>query len=136
MLVFNSNSFVVKYEKKKDQLSLRCLNQLQSNDFKGGLIGALAYAQKHEVKYWFLDLSEVSCLNEEEITFVSDCLVPQIMISLGTANFVAVLLSDERYQFLLEKVGRAGLKSFNSFIVLSVFCDKMEARTWLNLQKH
>ena len=134
MLVFKSDSFVVKCE--TEQLHLVCSKKLESDEFKNGLINALNYAQEFEVKHWLFDLRETECLEEEEVKCVFEYFLPKLMTSLGTDNFVSLLLSDMCYQKLLSKVGNSDMRSYNSFIKMNAFCDFEEAVTWLNSQKN
>jgi hypothetical protein len=133
MLVFKSNSFVVKYE--NNQLHLSGSEKLETSEFKTGITEALEFAEKRAIKHWLFDLSEMDCLNEDKITYVLDYLFPQIMIKLGAENFVAVNLSYNCYQKLFSQVGITGMRSYSSFIVMNVFCDVKEAATWLRLEE-
>lgn len=116
----------------EDRLLLRCLHTLNSEEFRVGLLRALQYAREHQIKQWLLDLREIGELNEEEETWVQVQLFPQIMMHLGTANYVAFVVDESCYTHLVHESGLLGLKSYNSFIIINTFCDIESALAWLD----
>lgn len=131
MMIYYSDSFEVKYDHQQGILMLSCSRRLQSEHFKEGVVRALRFAAASDVKRWLLDTREIGCLNEEEESWLQSCLFPQMMSSLGTDNYIAVVLSERCYKALLLKAGKVGLKSYNSFIILNTFYELKEARAWL-----
>ncbi|GAB3196366.1 hypothetical protein ABID22_002947 [Pontibacter aydingkolensis] len=132
MLIYNSDSFKAEFDQEQGWLHFTCSKRLQFIEFKEGMKQALACAEENKVKRWLLDAREIGCLNEEEETWLQSCMFPKIMSSLGTNNYVAVVLSERCYHALLMEAGRFGLKSYNSFIIMNTFCEPEDALSWLD----
>lgn len=133
MFVYYSESLQVKCERSKGLLILTCLKRLQADEFREGLVRALWYAEKYNMKRWLLDVRQIDSLNEEEEIWLQNYLYPKMMSSLGANNFIAFLLSDRCYKRLLLEAGEVGLKTYNSFIILSMFDTPGKALEWLEL---
>ncbi|MDX5418615.1 MAG: hypothetical protein LPK14_04500 [Hymenobacteraceae bacterium] len=132
MKVHSTGSMEVEVNQAQERLYIQCLSELKSDDFRKCLLVALDYAEEHHVKQWLLDLREVGALDEEEETWLQLHLFPKIMMTLGTDNYVAIVLSEKCYQVLLNEAGKFGLQSYNSFIIINTFCEVAEALDWLD----
>ncbi len=131
MQVFKSDSLNISYDETQDRLFLQCHGEINSNEFREGHLQALRFAREHQVKQWLLDFREIGQLNDEEETWVQVQLFPQIMMSLGTDNYVAIVVDDSCYQKMLSEAGNYGLQSYNSFIIFNTFNDLEAAKQWL-----
>lgn len=132
MLIYSSESFLVKYNQLQDTLMLDCLKTLHLNEFKEGMDEALLFATGNQVKRWVLNVKNIGNLEEEQESWLQYHLYPQLMSSLGADNFIAVVLSDQCYEALLVEAGRLGLKSYNTFIKLNTFHAEEDALQWLS----
>jgi hypothetical protein len=130
MELYKSDSCVV--EHVGERLLLQCGRIMQSNEFRTGLLMALKYAKENQIKQWLLDLREIGQLSDEEETWVQVQLFPQIMMHLGTGNYVAVVVDERCYNGMVSESGLLGLKSYNSFIIINNFCHMHEAIDWLD----
>ncbi|MFD2245171.1 hypothetical protein [Pontibacter ruber] len=131
MEVYKTDSFEVDYD-PQERLFLQCHAMPDSQEFRRGLLVALEFAKSHQVKQWLLDFREIGELNEQEETWIQVQLFPQIMMSLGMDNYMAVVVSEKCYDYLLKEAGLLGLKSYNSFIIINYFFDLAEASAWLD----
>lgn len=95
-------------------------------------MAALQFAGEHHVKQWLLDYRAIGALDEVEETWLHTHLFPRIMMTMGTDNYVAIVLSERCYQTLLNEAGLFGLQSFNSFIIINTFSQTSDAVAWLN----
>ena len=134
MLIYNSESFLVKYNQVQDTIMLDCLKKLHLNEFKEGMDEALLYATGHQIKRWVLNVEKIGNLEEEQESWLQYHLYPQLMGSLGADNFIAVVLSEKCYHALLVESGRLGLKSYNTFIKLNTFHAEEDALLWLSTE--
>ncbi|MEJ8802018.1 hypothetical protein [Pontibacter sp. H249] len=133
MFVYSSDSFNVGYDQK--QLVLTCAKRLDFEEFKEGLVSALLFAENYNVKRWLFDVRNIGSLSEEEETWLQSYMFPQIMVTLGTKNYIAVVLSEKCYSALLLQAGKYGLRSYNSFIIMNTFSDTETALSWLKQEK-
>jgi hypothetical protein len=131
MEVYKTDSLEVNYN-LQERLFLHCHAIHNSNEFREGLLVALDFARKNQIKQWLLDFREIGELSENEETWIQVQLFPQIMMSLGTDNYMAIVVSENCYQYLLGEAGLLGLKSYNSFIIINYFSDLNEASAWLD----
>ncbi|WP_246000407.1 hypothetical protein [Pontibacter diazotrophicus] len=92
----------------------------------------MQFASDYHVKQWLLDYRAIGALSEEEETWLHTHLYPRIMMTMGTDNYVAIVLSDKCYQALLSEAGLYGLQSFNSFIIMNTFSQTSDAVAWLD----
>ena len=136
MLIYHSSSFDVRYDQEQGHLLLTCYSRLQSNEFREGLVSALTYAKESVAKRWLLNFQRIGCMSEEEETWLQCYLFPLIMSTLGTNNYMAVVLSEKCYEALLLEAGKYGLKSYNSFIIMNTFCNTADALAWLEKEKN
>ncbi|WP_242919523.1 hypothetical protein [Pontibacter liquoris] len=135
MMVSKTKTSEVIFDATQVRLELQCSQSLDSADFRQVLLDALQFAGEHDIKHWLLDLREIGELTEEDETWVFTQLFPRIMITLGSENYLAILLSQSCYNRLLMEVGQQGLCSFNSFVILHNFYQLNEANAWLNSQR-
>ncbi|WP_439883178.1 hypothetical protein ACSX1A_08390 [Pontibacter sp. MBLB2868] len=131
MMLYSTNSLLVNYDAEKECLYLKRNANPRFDEFRQSMEHALLYAEKHHVKKWLFDFTANVSLNEQEEMWLQTSLFPKLMIGLGTANYIAFVLSEFNYQTLLEEAGQYGLKSYNSFIVINTFCQVEEASDWL-----
>lgn len=115
-----------------DRLELRYDQNVQTEDFRKGLLIALKFAKDHQIKLWLFDLRSIGRLSEEEETWLQVQLFPQIMMYLGTGNHVALVVDERCYNDMIQESGLLGLKSYNSFIIINTFCDLQHAIQWLD----
>lgn len=132
MEVYSTNSLEVVYDEAQDRLYLECKCFFSSKEFRESLFSALQFAEEHYVKQWLLDYRSIGALNEEEETWLHTHLFPRIMMTMGTDNHVAIVLSERCYQTLLNEAGLLGLQSYNSFIILNTFSNTSDAVGWLS----
>ncbi|PRY12376.1 hypothetical protein CLV24_108120 [Pontibacter ummariensis] len=132
MPVIRSNAFAVEFDGVRGQLCLSCWDTPASEELQEGLEKALLYAEKNRVKHWLFDFRAIGTLCEEQEAWLQANFFSRMMKTMGAGNFVATVLSSECYQELLEEAGKAGLRSYNSFIIIHTFCDPVQARDWLN----
>ena len=132
MEVYRKKSIDIEHRVAEGRLILRCLHSLDSEEFREGLLKALQYARQFRIKQWLLDLREIGKLSEEEETWVQVQLFPQIMMHLGTDNYVAVVVDEGCYESMVDESGLLGLKSYNSFIILNTFSNVEDAVAWLD----
>jgi hypothetical protein len=130
MEVYKSDSCVV--EHSNSRLTLQCKKRMDSEEFRAGFMKALRYARDNDTKQWLLDLREIGKLSEEEETWVQVQLFPQIMMHLGTGNYLAVVVDERCYDDMLSESGLLGLRSYNSFIIINTFCQLTDAVAWLD----
>ncbi|MFD3001016.1 hypothetical protein ACFS7Z_11625 [Pontibacter toksunensis] len=131
MEVYSTDSLVVRYDEAQGRLYLQCNGSFNSTEFRESLLTALEFAGKHQVKQWLLDYRAIGALNDEEETWLHTHLFPRIMMTMGSNNHVAVVLSERCYQALLNEAGLFGMQSYNSFIIINTFSTTSEADAWL-----
>ena len=134
MRVYSTDSLKVDYIAEEHRLYLFCNGNFDSTEFKDSLLTSLQFAEVNNVKQWLLDYSEIGALNETDETWLQSHLFPRIMMTMGTGNHVAVVLSEKCYQALLHEAGLFGLQSYNSFIIMNTFANPADAAAWLNTQ--
>lgn len=134
-MLYNRGSVEIEFREKEGILNLRCISQNDSGEFREALEQALAYAAPKQLKYWLLDLREIGTLSEEEESWLQTVFFPNMIMQLGSGNFVALVLSGKCYEVLLQEAGKFGLQSYNSLITFHNFCDMQEAQTWLQQQR-
>lgn len=132
MEVYSTNSVTVKYVQAQGRLLLQCCGHFSSSEFRESLLVALQFASDNHVKQWLLDYRAIGALSEEEETWLHTHLFPRIMMTMGTDNYVAIVLSEKCYQALLSEAGLYGLQSFNSFIIMNTFSQTSDAVAWLD----
>lgn len=132
MKVYSTNSLEVMSDEAQGRLHLICSGSFSSTDFRDSLLAALQFAGEHHVKQWLLDYTAIGALDETEETWLHTHLFPRIMMTMGTDNYVAIVLSERCYQTLLGDVGLFGLQSCNSFIIINTFPHTEQALVWLN----
>lgn len=132
MEVYSTNSLDVKFDEARGRLYLQCYGNFNGREFRESLSTAFQFAAEHHVKQWLLDYRAIGALDEEEETWLQTHLFPRIMMTMGTENFVAIVLSEKCYQTLLNEAGLFGLQSFNSFIIMNTFSHPDDAVAWLN----
>ncbi len=132
MILCKNSTLEVIFDPVQVRLCVACGHSFQSDDFRNSLLEALAFARKYQVKHWLLDLRAIGELSEADETWVYAQLFPEIMMQLGTGNYMAMLLSQPCYERLLEETGQNGLTSMNSFVILRNFYDPAEAAAWLD----
>jgi hypothetical protein len=131
MTVYNSETLEVVFDVVLKRLFIKCHHNLNSAEFREGHLLALQFAKEHQIKQWQMNYSAIGELSDEDDTWVQTIFFPQLMILLGTNNYIAVILSDKCYYRLFDEVGKYGLKSYNSYIILNTFCDTEAADKWL-----
>ena len=132
MEVYITNSLEVSYDAAQGRLNLQCKGFFNSREFRESLLAGLQFADEHQVKQWLLDYRSIGALNEEEEFWLHTHLFPRIMMTMGTDNHVAIVLSEKCYQTLLREAGLFGLQSYNSFIIINTFSNTSDAVGWLN----
>ncbi|GAB3539075.1 hypothetical protein GCM10027443_35220 [Pontibacter brevis] len=132
MVVYSTDSLEVTFDEAQGRLHLQCFGNFKSREFRDSLLAALQFAEEYHVKQWLLDYRAIGALDEEEETWLHTHLFPRIMMTMGTDNYVAIVLSDRCYQALLDEAGLFGLQSFNSFIIINTFSHTADAAAWLN----
>jgi hypothetical protein len=132
MRVYSTGSLEVSFEEIQQRLYLQCNGNFNSEEFRSSLLSALQFAEEHHVKQWLLDYRAIGALDEKEDTWLQTHLFPRIMMTLGTDNYVAIVLSERCYQVLLKEAGLFGLQSYNSFIIMNTFANASDAAEWLN----
>jgi len=134
VMVYGTDSIEAVYDEANGINFINCHSSFNSNDFREGLMAAYRFAMEHEVKQWLLDLREIGELNEEDNAWIQLQLFPMMMMTLGSSNYMAVVCSRVCYKNLLQAVGKLGLKTYNSFIIMNTFCETEKAVDWLNKQ--
>ncbi|RIJ41860.1 hypothetical protein [Pontibacter oryzae] len=134
MKLYKAGTFEVNYNNAHSILTLKCNTDLNVVEFREGVLAALRYAEAFVVKQWVFDFSQIGKLNEKEQVWLGNYLFPRLMMSLGSENYVAMVLSEECYRELLNDSGKDGLHSYNSFILLNTFCVATDAENWLVTQ--
>ena len=132
MEVYSTLSVEVKFDEAGGRLHLVCSRNFNALEFRKSLLAALRFAEAHRVKQWLLDYTAIGTLDDAEENWLHTHLFPRIMMTMGTDNHVAVVLSETCYQALLNEAGLFGLQSYNSFIIINTFCDAERATAWLN----
>ena len=130
--MFGTNSLKVSYNEAQKRLHLACFGDFPSKDFRNSLLAALQFAEEHHVKHWLLDYTAVGTLNEMDEDWLHTHLFPRIMMTMGTGNYVAIVLSEKCYQALLREAGVLGLQSYNAFIIINTFSHPDLAVAWLD----
>lgn len=134
MSVYSTDSLKVEYIAAEHRLYLSCNGNFNSTEFRDSLLTSLHFAEANGVKQWLLDYREIGALNETDETWLQSRLFPKIMMTMGTGNYVAVVLSEKCYQSLLNEAGLFGLQSYNSFIIMNTFSNPADAAAWLDIQ--
>jgi hypothetical protein len=132
MRVYSTDSLEVSFKETQQRLYLQCSGNFNSDEFRASLLSALQFAEENHVKQWLLDYRAIGALDEKEETWLHTHLFPRIMMTLGTDNYVAVVLSERCYQVLLKEAGLFGLQSYNSFIIMNTFANASDAAGWLD----
>ncbi|MBF9254690.1 hypothetical protein I2I11_15400 [Pontibacter sp. 172403-2] len=132
MMISRNNTSEVRFDPLHDRLQVHCSRSFDSAGFRSSLLEALTFAKAHYVKHWLLDLREIGELSEEDETWVYAQLFPEMMMTLGEENYLAVLIPEPCYQHLLKESGAEGLTSYNSFIIIHNFYEPEKAHAWLN----
>lgn len=132
MVVYNTKSLEVGFDEAQGRLHLQCYGSFDSEEFRDSLLTALMFAEDHHVKQWLLDYRAIGALDEVEETWLQTHLFPRIMMTMGTGNYVAIVVSEKCYLTLLSENGMFGLQSFNSFIIMNTFSQTSDAAAWLN----
>ncbi|MCC9167479.1 hypothetical protein LN893_11550 [Pontibacter sp. XAAS-A31] len=130
-MVYGADSIEALYDEEKRINFIKCHTSFNSNEFREGLMQAYRFALEHKVKQWLLDLRDIGELNEEDNTWIQLHLFPMMMMTLGPSNYMAIVCSKSCYKNLLKAVGKLGLKTYNSFVILNTFCDLEKAEHWL-----
>lgn len=128
----STKSLEVVFDEAQRRLQLICDGDFSSGEFRDILLSALHFAEEHHIKQWLLDCSAIGSLNEEAETWLDNHLFPRIMMTMGTENYIAIVLSEKCYQALLKEAGVYGLQSYNSYIIINTFSRTDEAIAWLN----
>ena len=131
MRVYSTESLEVSFNEEQQRLYLQCNGNFDSAEFRSSLLTSLQFAEAHHVKQWLLDYRAIGALDEAEETWLHTHLFPRIMMTMGTDNLVAVVLSEKCYQLLLKEAGLFGLQSYNSFIIMNTFANTTDAAAWL-----
>lgn len=132
MKVYSTKALEVVFDAAQGRLHLACSGRFNSEDFRDSLLAALQFAEEHHAKQWLMDYTAIGNLAETEQNWLHTHLFPRIMMTMGTGNYVAVVLSERCYQTLLSEAGLFGLQSYNSYIIINTFCDANLAIAWLN----
>lgn len=132
MEVYSTSSLTVGFDETQGRLYLQCYKYFNSREFRESLLAALQFAEEYHVKQWLLDYRAIGALDEEEETWLHTHLFPRLMMTMGTDNYVAIVLSERCYQTLLNEAGLFGLQSFNSFIIMNTFSTPADAIAWLD----
>jgi len=132
MRVYSTGLLEVLFDTAQGRLHLQCLGKFNSVEFRDSLLAALQFAEENHIKHWLLDFSAIGNLNEAEENWLHTHLFPRIMMTMGTGNHIAIVLSDRSYQALLSEAGLFGLQSYNAFIIINMFAHAAEASAWLN----
>ncbi|RAU81936.1 hypothetical protein [Pontibacter arcticus] len=135
ILKYNAESIEVTCNTEQKRIFIRIISAFTTDDFKRSLLQALECAKANHIKEWLLDFKAIGKLEEEEEAWIYSTFFPQLMIQLGSDNFMAMLLSESCYQHLLAEVGKLGLMSCNTFIKFNNFCEEQEALAWLDAAK-
>ena len=130
MELYKSDTCVVEFSNSR--LMFQCRSKMESEQFRDAFMKALRFAREHHVKKWLLDLREIGKLSEEEEAWVQVQLFPQIMMHLGTDNYLAVVVDERCYDDMVSESGLLGLRSYNSFILINTFSQLEEAIAWLD----
>jgi hypothetical protein len=134
MRVYSTDSIKVIFNDVQQRLNLQCNGKFDSAAFRSSLLASLQFAEENHIKQWLLDYREIGALDEAEETWLHTHLFPRIMMTMGTDNYVAVVLSERCYQALLKEAGLLGMQSYNSFIIMNTFSDTTDAAAWLDEQ--
>lgn len=132
MEIFSTDFLRVRVDQEGKRICVTCHKPFNSADFRQGLLLALRHATTNGVKQWLLDFRAIGELSEEEDTWIQVQLFPQLMISLGYDNYMAIVVEEGCYTRLLHEFGRLGLKSYNSYIVINTFWEIEQAQLWLD----
>ena len=131
MKVYSTSMLEVVFDAAQGRLHLICISKFSSQDFRDSLLAALQFAEDHHVKQWLIDYTAIGNLEEAEQNWLHTHLFPRMMMTMGTGNYVAVILSERCYQALLREAGIFGLQSYNSYIIINTFSDADLATVWL-----
>ena len=131
MKVYSASLLEVEFDAAQGRMHLICKSNFRSQDFRDSLLAALQFAEKHHAKQWLIDYTAIGNLEEEEQKWLHTQLFPRMMMTMGTGNYVAVVLSNRSYEALLREAGVLGLQSYNSYIIINTFCDADQATAWL-----
>jgi hypothetical protein len=134
MRVYSTDSLKVEFIAEEQRLYLFCNGNFNSTEFRDSLLASLQFAESNSIKQWLLDYREIGALNETDETWIQSHLFPRIMMTMGTGNYVAIVLSEKCYQALLKEAGLFGMQSYNSFIIMNTFSNPADAAAWLETQ--
>ncbi|MFD1188716.1 hypothetical protein [Pontibacter rugosus] len=121
----------MKYVSKDGLLELKYNQVCPSEELKAELLTALMYAYDKSIKHWLLDLTQTNALEDSEEAWLYGFLVPEMMMRLGSDNYLAIVLSESCFTDLLHRLGESGLRSYNSFVSINFFCEYRLAHAWL-----
>lgn len=130
MTVYNSDSLVITLHPDSKQIWVECLASLDSEGFKKGLLNALELAKAHDVRQWLIDARKIGELSDAEESWVQINFFPQLMNDKSTCC-MAMVISNNCYDRMLQENGWFGLKSYNTFIKINTFYNVQDAENWL-----
>lgn len=131
MTVYKTNSLVITLNPESKQIWIECLESLDTESFKTGLLKALDLAKLHGVRQWLIDARRIGELSDAEECWVQINFFPQLMDS-ETTCYMAMVISNNCYDRMLQENGWFGLKSYNTFIKINTFYSLQDAENWLH----
>lgn len=131
MTVYTTKSLIITLHPSTKQIWVECLENLDAEGFRQGLLNALDQAKSHNIKKWLIDARKIGELSEAEESWVQTVFFPQVMDSDSTC-YMAMLISTNCYDRMLQENGWFGLKSYNTFIRINTFYNLKDAENWLD----
>jgi hypothetical protein len=130
MTVYKTDSLFITLHHGSKQLWVECLETLDTESFKKGLLKALELAKSHNIRQWLIDARKIGELSDAEESWVQTNFFPQLMDNSITC-YMAMVISHNCYDRMLQENGWFGLKSYNSFIKINTFYNLHDAENWL-----
>lgn len=131
MTVYKTDSLVITLHTELKQIWIECLKTLDTEGFKNGLLRALELAKSHDVRQWLIDARKIGELSDAEESWVQINFFPRLMDNRNTC-YMAMVISNNCYDRMLQENGWFGLKSYNSFIKINTFYSLQDAENWLH----
>lgn len=130
MTVHKTSSLIITLHSETKQIWVECLEALDTDGLKEGLLKALELAQKENIRHWLIDARKIGELSDAEESWFQINFFPRLMNNNSTC-YMAMLISSNCYDRMLLENGWFGLKSYNSFVKINTFYSEQDAENWL-----